>query len=73
MPITLANFDSTFDHHPPRPDQIPKYEAIRAGAKAFAKIILENTASCADQQAALRKLREAAATANASIALDGNI
>jgi hypothetical protein len=60
-----------FSYHAPTPDQIPKYEAIRAGAKAFAKILLENTPGCADQSAALRHLRESVMTANASIALGG--
>jgi hypothetical protein len=71
--VTPANLDDVFSYHAPRPDQIPHYEAIRAGARAFAKIILEHTAPSADQSDAIRSVRNAVMTANASIALDGNI
>lgn len=71
--VTSANVDDVMAYHAPRPDQMPKYEAVRAAATAFVKVILENTQTCADQQAAVRLVRQAAQTANASIALDGNI
>ena len=67
------DLENMFKYHPPEPDQIAKYEAIRAGAKAFAAIILENTPKSADQTASIRKLREAVMTANASIALNGRL
>ena len=60
-----------FTYHTPRPDQLPKYEAIRTAAKYFAEIVLQNTPYSADQQTAIRKIREAVMTANAAIALDG--
>lgn len=60
-----------FTYHPVHPDQIPKYQAIRAAAKYFAEVLLANTPYCADQSAAIRKVREAVMTANASIALNG--
>lgn len=65
------DLDSIFKYHPPTPDQLPKYEALRAAAKAFAQVIVDNTLACADQTAAIRKVREAVMTANASIALNG--
>ena len=60
-----------FTYHSPRPDQLPKYEAVRTAAKYFVEIVLQNTPYSADQQAAIRKIREAVMTANAAIALDG--
>lgn len=65
------DINNLFTYHPATPEQQPKYEAIRAGAKAFAKILLANTPPSADQTAAVRKLRECVMTANAAIALDG--
>jgi hypothetical protein len=67
------DLDNIFNYHPPQPDQIAKYETIRAGAKAFAAIILEHTPKSADQTASIRKLREAVMTANAAIALNGQL
>jgi hypothetical protein len=58
-----------FSYHKPEGDQPVRYEAIRAGAKAFAQILVENTPEGADQAAAIRHLREAVMTANAAIAL----
>lgn len=60
-----------FRYHQPRPDQLLKYAAVRSAAKHFAEVMMQNTPYCADQQAALRKIREAVMTANAAIALDG--
>jgi hypothetical protein len=67
------DLENLFNYHAPEPDQPAKYEAIRAGAKAFAAIILENTPKSADQTASIRKLREAVMTANACIALKGRL
>jgi len=39
--------------------------------KYFAHVIMEHTPVCADQTAAIRKIREAVMTANAAIALHG--
>lgn len=67
------NTAHVFKHHPPQPDQLPKYAALRAAAKAFADAIIELTPVCADQSAALRHVREAVMTANAAIALGGSL
>jgi len=73
MPVTTANFDDVMMHHPPRADQIPKYDQLRKDAALFVKSILEHTEVCADQQAAIRHVRDALMTANAAVALDGKI
>jgi hypothetical protein len=68
-----VQLDHIFKYHAPTPDQLPKYEAIRAAAKAFAQVIVDNTPPCADQSAAVRHVRDAAMTANAAVALRGQL
>lgn len=63
--------EDIFSYHKPEADQLPKYEAIRDGAKEFAKCIRDNSPGSPDQTVALRKIREAVMIANASIALGG--
>lgn len=60
-----------FKHHAPTAETQEKYIAIREAAEAFALVIEKHTPPCADQTAALRKLREVVMTANASIACGG--
>lgn len=67
------DIENIFSYHAPTQEQIPKYEAIRAKAKEFAQVIVDNTPGSADQTAAIRLLREAVMTANASIALNGKL
>jgi len=62
-----------FSHHQPTPTKLADHDAIHAGAKQFAQVILAHTPACSDQTAALRLLREAAMMANAAIALDGRL
>lgn len=71
MPITNGMLENWFTYHSPTPDQLPKYLAIREAGLAFAKVIVENTPACADQTAAVRKIRESVMTANQSIACGG--
>lgn len=69
--VQKGNLDDVFTYHKPEGDQPEKYERIRAAGKALAEAILETTPICGDQQAAIRKVREAVFTANAAIALKG--
>lgn len=71
MPSFEAKLDEIFKYHSPTPDDTLVYEALRAAAKVFAKVVLDSTPMCADQSAAIRLIREALMTANASIALKG--
>lgn len=64
----LAKF---FSYQPPTILTLPKYAAINQAAKNFAEVILQNCPPSADRSDAIRKIREARMTANASIALDG--
>lgn len=70
-PVSKDNLDSIFTYHPADDLQVIRYEAIRSKAKEMAEVILDNTPLCADQTAAIRKLRESVMTANAAIALKG--
>lgn len=75
MPRQIESMDRTLDnwftYHKPEGDDPQKYEAIRGAARAFAQTIVDNTPSSADQMAAIRKVREAAMTANAAVACKG--
>jgi len=62
-----------FDHHDPSEDQVDRYNEIREKAKELARVILALCPPCADRSAAIRKVREAVMTANASIALHGTV
>ena len=62
-----------FAHHAPSPEKLSHHDAVHAGAKRFAEIILAHTPPSSDQTAALRLLREAAMMANAAIALEGRL
>jgi hypothetical protein len=73
MPVTRANIDDVFTYHAPDSDQLVTYEKLRSSAREFAKAILELTPGCADQQAAIRLVREAVMTANAAVALKGSV
>ena len=68
--ITHKNVNEFFTWQPPSGTQPQRYEMIREAARRLALEILEHTQVCADQQAALRKLRECVMTANAAIALE---
>lgn len=72
--VTKENLREVFTHHPPEgKEQIAQYGLIRNAGFTLASAILENTPVCADQQAAIRKVREAVMTANAAIALKGGV
>lgn len=57
-----------FKYHPPKPDQIPRYEKMRAHAEELASFILQNTPVSREQMVALTKLDEVVFWANAAIA-----
>jgi hypothetical protein len=71
MSITNAELENWFTYHAPSEEQQRAYLAIRGAAHNLAEVILENTPACADQSAAIRKVREAVMTANAAVACKG--
>ena len=70
MAFSEAQIEELFTYHSPKLGQPERYQAIREAAKAFAKVLIENTSPSADQTAAIRELRLCLMTANASIALE---
>lgn len=60
--------EDLFKYHTPTPEQAAKYELINAAAKAFFIVVHENCPQSPDRSAAVRLIREARMTANASIA-----
>lgn len=60
--------DDLFTYHAPTPEQAQKYERINAAMKAAALVVHNECPPSADRGAAIRLLREARMTANASIA-----
>lgn len=73
MGVNNDNVDDVFMYHAPTDDQIVQYHEVREAGKTLANAILGNTPVCADQQAAIRHVREAVMTANAAIALGGKV
>ena len=68
------DLDHIFKYHAPKGDlDVQSYTALREAGKAFAEAIVDLTPECADQTAAVRKVREAVMTANAAIALGGRL
>jgi tryptophanyl-tRNA synthetase len=73
MPVTTHNVESVFTFREPDPQQVVSLGIVRASAQSFANVLLDNVPQCADQQAALRLLREAVMTAHAAILLHGEV
>lgn len=69
--ITENQIEEWFTYHAPDAIQIEQLKNIRESAKELAKVIINNTPPSADQTAAIRLLREAVMTANASVVLRG--
>ncbi len=57
-----------FTYHAPTPEQVTAYNAIRHSAMMLAKVIHDNCPAGPDRTTAVRRIREAVMTANASIA-----
>ena len=69
--MTAEQLENWFTYHPPTADDIVAYEKLRNAAKDFASAINDLCPESADKTAAIRKVREAVMTANASIACRG--
>lgn len=71
MPITKENLRDTMTYHSLDGEQKAAYERIEEAAIAFAEVVLDVLPACGDQQAAIRKIFEAKATANRGVAVRG--
>lgn len=69
MKITQELLDRMFTYHAPYGNQLKKYEQIRKAGALLAEVIVSCCPDNADTTAAIRKVREAVMTANASIAI----
>lgn len=69
--IDQEQLKNWFTYHPPADTDLNHYNAIRDAALIFSQVIVDNTPASADQTAAIRKISEAAMTANAAIACKG--
>lgn len=67
-PPTDQQLDNRYTHHPPTPNQIPKYEQVRAKICETSKLIRDLTPVCPEQSRAFNALDEAMFLANAAIA-----
>lgn len=66
-----GDLENWFTYHPPTDETIPKYKLVRDSALVFARVVHDNCPAGPDRSAAIRKIREAVMTANASIACCG--
>lgn len=71
--ITEADLEHWFTYHPPREGQSTRYELLRSQGLTLARMIFELTPPGPDQAVAIRKVREAIATANAAIACEHKV
>lgn len=71
----MSKFDPeyVFSHHHASPEKLVHYEQIHAGAKQFARVILEHVPDCHDRDAVLQLLREASMLACAAVSLNGRL
>ena len=70
MPVTKDNLLATMSYHQLSEPQREAYAKIQDAAVAFASVILEVMPPCGDQQAAIRHVFEAKATANRGVAVN---
>lgn len=65
---TLSRLANDYTYHPPKPDQIPRYEEIRDTGYRFAFLIARLTPPSREQSVALTLLEQVVMEANAAIA-----
>ena len=66
--VTNEELEKRFTYHPPKGDQVKRYEALRGGALEFASLIVTLTPYSREQSVALTLLDETVMMANAAIA-----
>lgn len=64
----LQRLENDFTYHPPKDDQIARYQAIRDKALKFAYFLVASTPQSREQSLALTHLEEVVSFANAAIA-----
>lgn len=64
----LQRLENDFTYHPPKDDQIARYQAIREKALKFAYFLVAVTPQSREQSLALTHLEDVVSCANAAIA-----
>jgi hypothetical protein len=75
MPLTVEDelrLDKDFEYHPPKGMQPARYREIRAHAKMFARVLLDNCPRSRELSLALTNLEQAVFWSNAAIARNEN-
>lgn len=62
------DINNWFMYHPPTPEQLVAYSAIRDAAKIYAETVNKHVPDSADKTAAVRKIRESVMAANLAVA-----
>lgn len=65
---TAYDIDNWFTYHPPKPDQVLRYETLREGGRRLAVLIDARCPDSRERDNAFSCLREAIMWANASVA-----
>ena len=73
MPNEHFDPEYVFSHHHATPEKLADFEAIHAGAKEFARVLLDHVPECEDRHEVLRLLREAAMLACSAVSLEGRL
>ncbi len=68
MTVVFNDLQTRFTYHPPKDDQVPRYNTLRRNAESFAMMILDLTPTSREQSLAITKLEEVVFWANAAIA-----
>ena len=66
--IGATELANRFTYHPPRPDQVNRYQDIREHARALANMLDRHCPDSREKSLAMTHLEEAVMWANASIA-----
>ena len=68
MDATNEALDKAFMYHPPKDNQVSRYESLRIHAREMAELIVESCPPSRERSLALTKIEESVMWANASIA-----
>lgn len=66
--IPSIDLENRFSHHPPKGDQVARYQDIRNFGHSLARIVNEHAPDSREKSLALTKIEEAIMWANAAIA-----
>jgi hypothetical protein len=67
-PIDQEEIDRRLDYHPPTPEQVPIYEAMRPEFKRLVEFVVETTPPGREQSVAITFIEDAQMWANKAIA-----